>query len=134
MIDLMTAARDAFWSVMKEGVSPDLCQVLDDTPQGTQPPFLKVGTIDSEGESGKGDQLERLTVEVIAVYRGTDRGDLLAMMHAARAAIEGNRGLSSDTAHLSAPIFLKASASDASQQDGVTFVGLLNFETWAEAA
>ncbi len=134
MIDLMTAARDALWRAMKASVDPGLCQVLDDTPQGTQPPFLKVGTIDSEGESGKGDQLERLTVEVIAVYRGNDRGDLLAMMHAARIAIEGNRALSDDTAHLSPPIFLKASASDASQQDGVTFVGLLNFDIWAEAA
>ena len=125
MIDLMSAARGAVYAALAATVDPALAAVFDDVPQGTQPPFLKVGAIDSESRATKGEQLERLTVEVIAVHRGEDRGVLLAMMHAARAALDGQAVTAPDAA-LRPPRFESASASDVGP-DGVTYAGLITF-------
>lgn len=133
MIDLMSATRGAVYRALAAAVPGDLAPVYDDVPQNTPPPFVKIGSIDSENASAKGDQVELLTVEVVAVYRGEDRGVLLAMMHAARAALD-RQPITADGVAFEPPRFVVGSASDASQQDGVTYAGVLNFELYAEPA
>lgn len=131
--DLMSAARGAVFRALEAHVPPELCSVFDDLPQETKPPFLKIGAIDSENEAGKGDQVERLTVEVVAIYQGEDRGVLLAMLHAARAALD-RQSLEAAGVYFQPPRFLMASASDASATDGVTYAGIINHEVYAEPA
>jgi hypothetical protein len=133
MIDLMSAARGAVFRALAAAVSPSLCTVFDDVPQGTQPNFLKIGAIDSQNEESRSDQFERLTVEVIAIYRGQDRGVLLSMMHAGRDALD-RKQLTSDGVNFLRTRFVTASASDASKDDGVTYAGISNYEIWAEPA
>lgn len=134
MIDLMSAVRAAVGKALKDGVPADLCPVYDDVPQNTQPPFVKVGAIDTENDETKGEQFERVTVEVIAVYRGDKRSVLLAMMHAARACIDRQVLPSDETINILRARFTKGSAGDAWTGDGVTYAGIMNFEIWAEPA
>ena len=131
MFDLMSATRGAIFRALNVPAVTDIAPVYDDLPQNTQPPFLKIGSIDSDNVSSKGDQTEQLTVEVYAVYRGADRGVMMRMLHAAREAID-QQPIAADGATFGLPHFLKGSASDASPADGVTFAGIMNFEVLAE--
>ena len=76
MLDLMTATRGAVFRALKAAIPDAVAPVVDDVPQGTQPPFIMIGYIDSEATGGKSEQVERITVEVVAVYRGGARGKL----------------------------------------------------------
>ena len=78
------------------------------------------------------DQREELTVEIWAVYRGEARGDLLAMMHAARSDLDG-QPIAADGAALRPARLVNQLASDA-DQDGVTYCGLLHFTIQAQPA
>jgi hypothetical protein len=134
IVDLMGAARGAVFRALSASVPPELCQVFDDIPQGTEPNYLKLGTLDTENDESKGDQFERLTVEVFAVYRGADRGVLIAMMFAGRTALDRQKLPNASGAQFLRCRFVKGVASDASPQDGVTYAGLMHFEIWAEPA
>lgn len=88
IVDLVGAARGAVFRALIAAVPTDLCAVFDDIPQGTEPNYLKIGAIDTENDESKSGQFERITVELFAIYRGADRGVLLAMMFAGRKALD----------------------------------------------
>ena len=131
VIDLVGPTRIAVFNALEQGVDPALCAVFDDVPEGTQPNFLKIGMIDNENDESKSDQFERLLVEVLGVYRGADRGVLVAMMFAGRKAIDRQK-LTAEGVNFLRSRFVKGTTSDASPQDGVTYAGLMQFEIWAE--
>lgn len=129
LIDLAGAARAAVNDELEEAAAVTW-PVYDTVPQGTQPPFLKIGAIDTTDEGRPGEQYERITLELIGVYRGGDRGELGAAMFAARKVIDDRR-LTTTTATFACQ-FLSGSISDASKEDGVTYVALSNFELLGE--
>ncbi|WP_242140868.1 DUF3168 domain-containing protein [Sphingomonas sp. TREG-RG-20F-R18-01] len=132
-IDLMDATRAAVFRRLSEQVPNSLCPVFDDVPQNTQPPFLKIGAIDTQNEESRDGQFERLTVEIIAIYRGNNRSVLLKMMHAGRRALD-RQALNDANVNFLKTRFITASASDASKDDGVTYAGISNYEIFAEPA
>lgn len=133
IVDTVGAVRIAVFDALEAGVDSALCGVFDDLPEGTQPNFLKIGVIENENDESKGDQFERLMVEVLGVYRGADRGVLVAMMFAGRCALD-RRVLAAPDVNFLRCRFIKGVTSDASPQDGVTYAALMHFEIWAEPA
>jgi hypothetical protein len=131
-IDLLTPTQDAFYAALKQGVSPNIANVRQHVKENTPPPLLIVGTIESDDEGGKHQQLERMQVEIQSVYRGADRRVLLAIMHAARVAIM-TVGLVAEGVQFHQLKFMHATASDAAD-DGVTYAGISFFEVFCEPA
>lgn len=134
--DLLQAAQDALFAALKpiEQLSglPDGLGVYQHVPQDTEPPMIVLGQIGSASDEDKGEQVEDISAEIQCVYRGAGRAPLLAMMHAVRAALDGEPIGASD-AVFTTPRFLKAEAGDAIA-DGVTYVGLVNFQFYAQPA
>lgn len=132
-IDLMAAARGAVFRAMNEGASVQLAPVFTEVPENTQPNYFMIGDIDSDDASAKGDDdREQLQIEIISVYRGEDRGVLLAMMNAARRDLR-RQPISAPGALLRPPRWVGSSASSA-LADGVTYIGLSHFTIQAQPA
>lgn len=137
VVDLIQATQDAVFAALDAQVDPSIAPVLQHAPQGTQPPFIKIGAIDTDSQGGKGEQLEKLTVEIHSVFRGEERGPLLTMMHAARLALDSLSAsvrLSADGVDFGPMSFVSATAGDASVIDGLTYAGVSLFEVFAEPA
>lgn len=131
MTDLLLATQDAVFAALDVTPVTTLAPVFTSVPPNTQPPFVAVGLIDADlFGANKGSGVERHTVEIEFLFRGNTRRPLLAMMHAARVALE--------SATLSAPAALltdalwQASATDR-ENDGVTWHGIHRFELFAQA-
>ena len=130
-LDMLTGAQDAVVQLLREQLPDDRRgMVRHSLGQNTAPPFHLVGDISSE-DIGKGEQFEEIEVDLHTVYRGTDRGELLALMHEVHAA----------TADASIEIggalfrtrWVGAIASGAAA-DGVTYAGLTTIQIFAEPA
>ncbi|MDX5984695.1 hypothetical protein [Sphingomonas echinoides] len=133
MTDLLGAARGAFFRALNEGASGQIAPVFTEVPQDTQPNFYKIGMIESDpGDAKPDDMREELLVEIIVVYRGEDRGQLLTMMEAARSDLRG-KPITAPGAKLRPPRWAGSTSSDA-MPDGVTYVGLLHFTLHAQPA
>jgi hypothetical protein len=130
MIDLMSATQAAVFGALDDRVT--LAPVHDHVKQDTDPPFVKIGTIETISEGGKDEQAETLQVEVHTIYRGADRSALLAIMHEVREALEGQT-ITAPDASFWTPTFIGAVASEAGP-DGVTYAGISTFEVFAEPA
>jgi hypothetical protein len=131
-VDLLTPAQDALVAALKGASFAAGVQVFQNVPEGTEPPYVLVGRLTSDNQEQSGDQFELITAEVIHVYRGNQRRALLAMLHAARAAID-NQVLVATGAAFTRPRLDKAEAGEA-MPDGVTYVGIQTFEFYAEPA
>lgn len=132
-VDLLTATQGALFRALSAAIAAPDWPVYDTIPAGAQPPFTKIGPIDSSNQGAKSGQAELLTAEIQTIYRGSDRSKLTARMHAARAALDGHT-LAADGVIFQEMRWLDASASDASPQDGLTYAGISNFEVYAEPA
>lgn len=132
MIDLMSAAQEAAFKALAAAIPPELAEVYDHVPQGTEPNFVKLGAIEASNEGDKDDQRERFELEVHTIYRGADRSRLLAIMHQVRLALD-DQPLELEGVDFSTPSFLSAAASDPAS-DGVTYAGITTFEIYAEPA
>lgn len=130
MIDLMSAAQSAVFAALSAGVSA--APVRDHVKQDTQPPFVKIGAIETDNEGDKHDQRELLSVEIHTIYRGADRTALLAIMHEVREALDDVE-IAAAGASFETPNFVSSAASDAGP-DGVTYAGISIFEFYAEPA
>lgn len=131
MTDLLQATQDAIFDALNVAPVKALGPVYTNVPANTQPPFTEIGAIDAEAIGAKDAGLERHTVEVEFQWRGDTRRPLLAMMHAARTALEG-KSLTSAGAVLERPRWL-ASATDR-DDDGKTYHGIHRFELIAQPA
>ena len=132
IVDLVTPSQDAVVARLKADVPPELGSVHQHVKQDTKPPFVMVGSIDISNEGSKGSQTELVSVELHFVTRGSSRAPLLALMHAARAALEG-RELEADGVQFETPNFMGSTVSNAGP-DGVTYAGISTFEFYAEPA
>lgn len=129
MIDLLQATQDAFYAALVAGVPSERAKVLVHVKQDTTPPMVIIGAMTSENEANDG-QIERIEVEIQTIYRGGDRGELLAIMHLVRAALDGVT-ISATGVYFGKPRYLGASASDVGP-DGVTYAGISSFEVYTE--
>lgn len=132
IVDLITPTQDAVIAKLKAGVPAELGSVHQHVKQDTQPPFVMVGSIDASNEGSKGAQAEGMTVELHFVTRGPSRAPLLALMGAARAALEGEQ-LNIEGVSFETPNWLGSTVSNAGP-DGVTYAGISTFEFIAEPA
>lgn len=131
-IDMLTAAQDAIVQLLRARLPAeqrDLARasLLEDA----KPPFHLVGDIDTDNTGGKDEQAERLTADIHTVYRGTDRRELLALMHPVRVATD-DVAIVVDGVRFR--IFWLASAASTAASDGVTYAGLTTIELHAEPA
>ena len=129
-IDLITATQDAVIAAIRGVLPEDQRGIVRHTiAQDTPPPFHLVGEIDSENHGRRGEQLEQLTVTIYTVYKGSDRRQLLALMHPVRLALDET---SLEIAGVTfSSRFLGASASRAGS-DGATFSGVTEIQITAE--
>ncbi|MDF1506265.1 hypothetical protein [Roseisolibacter sp. H3M3-2] len=132
MIDLVTPVQAAALGALLADVPAELGGAVDAPKPNQAPPFNMIGAIVSSNEGGKGDQAERFEFEVHSIYRGTDRGPLLAQSHAVKAALH-NRALEADGVLLTEPQWIDGAISEAGP-DGVTFAAINTFEIYAEPA
>ena len=131
-IDLMTAAQDAVVALLRAQLPEDQRGIVRHTlQQNTLPPFHLIGDIASSNEASKGDQLEDIEVDVHTVYRGTNRRDLLAMLHQVRLATDGQT-VDTDVAHFR--FTWLGAVADGFAADGVTCAGLTTLHLSAEPA
>lgn len=134
MIDLMSAVQAAVFATLAQAIDPAVAEVFDHVPQDFEGTFIKVGAIECVNEGSKDEQGERFEVEVHTIYRGTDRGVMLAAMHQIREALD-EQPIAAPGADLDRPEFLGAAASGSpSPVDGRTYAGISTFEIYAEPA
>lgn len=130
MTDLLRATQDGIFALLNIPAVTSLAPVFTNVPPNTQPPFIEVGAIDAQEIGPKGGSIEQHAVEVEFQHRGSSRLPLLAMMTAARTAIEGQVIDPVAGALLEDPRWL-ASATDR-EEDGVTYHGIHRFELFAQ--
>ena len=133
MTDLLTATHDAVVAALEGSAAlVALAPVYSNVPPETQPPFVELGAIEAEeANPTKMPGVERHRIELAFQHRGPSRRPLLAMMQAARAALE-DRALTAAGASL-ARVKWTESATDR-EEDGVTWHGAMSFELLAQQA
>ena len=137
VVDLLEPAQDALVAALKPieqmaSLPSELVglKVYQHVPENAQPPMIIIGMMGSRPDSDKGDQLEWISAEVQTVYRGSARWPLLRLMQLVREQIEGQT-LEADNVAFEPPRLVSVEAGDAIA-DGITYVGLSNFEFGAE--
>jgi hypothetical protein len=129
-IDLMAPTQAAVFAALEAGVT--LAPVHDHVNQGTEPNFVKIGAINGTNEGAREEQREEFEVEVHSIYRGKDRGELMAIMHQVRTALDGV-AIAAEGVSFWTPEFLTQAISDAGP-DGITYAGISAFLVSAEPA
>lgn len=131
-IDMLTATQDAVIAAIRAALPEDQRGMVKHTiAQDTLPPFHLVGEIDTDNQSNRDEQFEQLTVNIYTVYRGSDRRDLLALMHPVRVALDLTTLTIAGVSFTSR--FNGASVTRAGS-DGVTFSGITQIDITAEPA
>ncbi len=131
-IDLAEAARGAVFVAIAAGLQDLDVQALDHVPQDHDGNFVQLDDIDWANEGGKRDPELRITIDIVTIYRGQNRAELLAIMHAnERALVDAE--LEADGVSLLGGRMVAGSASGAGP-DGITYAGLQTFEIFAEPA
>jgi hypothetical protein len=142
-IDLLTPAQDALFAALEpiagaasipEGLSADLggLRVFQHVPEDTAPPYIVLGNIESTDQSCRDEQASEIMAEVITVWRGHRRRELLWMMHQVRRQLN-NQPIAAAGAVFTRPTIGAEKASEAIN-DGVTYVGLSTFTFTAQPA
>lgn len=132
MVDLVEASRGALFDAIAAGLVGSGFVARDHVKQDSDPRFVQIGDIEWTNEGGKDDVTLRLIFDVVTVYRGADRAELLAVMHRNFLALHGVE-LEADGVVLRAAELIGGSASNAAS-DGVTYAGLQSFEICVEPA
>ncbi|WP_341207278.1 hypothetical protein [uncultured Sphingomonas sp.] len=132
-LDLMTGAQDAVVKLLREQLPADQREMVRHSLRKDMPtPFHLIGDITSDNAGGKAEQLEQIEVDVHTVYKGTDRRELLGLMHQVRLATD-DKIIVIDGAHFRVG-WAGAAAGGASTIDGVTYAGVTSLELYAEPA
>lgn len=136
-VDLISAASDGFFALLDGAIDADQAEVATnptpiDPKDTTERQFVVIGEINSDDEGGKDEQLEKLSVQIAVIYRGTRRSLCHALMHQVRIACEHQvpdiPGVAFNKIR-----WVGATASPAAQ-DGITHAGIVEFEVFAEPA
>lgn len=130
--DLVEAARGAVFVAIAAGLEGANAVALDHVPQDQPGNFVQLDDLDWTNEGGKRDPELRITIDVVSIYRGQDRAELLAIMHAnERSLVDAT--LTATGVSISGVDLVGGSASGAAP-DGLTYAGLQTFELFAEPA
>jgi hypothetical protein len=131
-IDLVEAARGAVFVAIEAGLADVNAVALDHVPQDQEGNFVQIDDLDWSNEGGKRDPELRITIDVVTIYRGQNRAELLAIMHANERALV-DVAIAADGVSISDVNLVGGSASGAGP-DGLTYAGLQTFELFAEPA
>jgi len=137
-VDLLTASQQAVYAALAPLAGradlPTSLQIFSHVPQDVKTPYVLIGDVDTDNNSGyPGEQEEEISIEIISVFRGTSRAPLLAIMHAVRLALH-NQPITAPSAAFETPNYLKGSAGSAASADGVTQLGIQTFKFIAQPA
>lgn len=132
-VDLWQATADGMYEVLAAAITDPATPVrqeLPENPAGSG--YILIADMDAEPSGGKFEVVDTITVDVLFVYRGDlGRRGLRALMWTARNALENAR-LAVDGVAFSPTAWV--GGNTASDKDGVTFVGVQQFEVTAEPA
>lgn len=142
-VDLLTPAQDALFAALASlagapdrpgDLSDDLAGlgVYQHLPENTQPPYIMIGTIDAEDHASRDEQASTIKAEVITVWRGNRRRELLWMMAQVRRRLN-YQSIAADGAVFTRPQIEREIASEAIA-DGVTYTGMSTFTFIAQPA
>lgn len=131
-IDLVEAARGAVFVAIAAGLGSVDAIALDHVPQDQEGNFVQIDDLDWSNEGGKQDPELRITIDLRTIYRGENRADLLAIMHANHSALT-DAPIAADGVTITGVQLLAGAASGAGL-DGLTYAGLQSFELFAEPA
>jgi hypothetical protein len=131
-VNLLLIVQDAVFAAMEAGIAPEMGGAHQHVLQDTKPPLNIIGAMEWVNQGGKDDVFGLFTVEIQSIYRGGDRAQLIRQMHAVFLALH-DQPLAGDGATLRPAAFVDASVSDVGP-DGQTYVGITNFEIYAEPA
>jgi hypothetical protein len=128
-IDAAVAVQEAFYLALSVPAVTEIAPVMQHVPEGTKPPLVRVGNIELAPEGGKGDGLDRATVQVLTYVREPSRAALYALMKEVRFALDGVE-IASPGAELSPPVF--EGQSDDLLEDGQTYEGTQVFSCFVQ--
>jgi hypothetical protein len=131
MSDLLTATQTAFYTALNVEDMTDLSPVTQHVIEDTDPPLTIIGDVSFEPIGGKDGGLDRATVEIVSIYRGSKRTDLFAIQAKARSLLD-NQPISASGAEFSKPVFVSSDVEE--MEDGVTYVGTQRFEVIVQPA
>lgn len=136
-VDLLSATSDGFFALLDAAIDAETAEVATD-PTPIEPGdtsdrrYVIIGDIGFANEGAKGEQEELLEVEIVVIYRGTQRSELHILMHLVRDALDGALPEAAGV-HFGTIDFIDG-ASSRPAADGVTRAGVLNFQVSAEPA
>ncbi len=131
-IDLVEAARGAVFVAIETGLADANAVALDHVPQDQEGNFVQIDDLDWSNEGGKRDPELRIAIDVVTIYRGQNRAELLAIMHANERALV-DVTIAASGVSISGVSLVGGSASGAGP-DGLTYAGIQTFELFAEPA
>jgi hypothetical protein len=103
---------------------------MQHVPDNTQPPIAVVADIVAEPAGGKDGGLDKMTFEIITLYRGPKRANLYSIQAAVRAKLEDVSLPAQAGAELSRPTM--ESEDDEILEDGITYLGTQRFSLFAQ--
>lgn len=136
-VDLLSAASDGVFALLDAAIGAEIAEVATNPEQrepgdATDRNVIMLGDIDVENVAGKGEQCERVTIEIIVIYRGNQRSQLQALMHLVREALEDAVPTIAGVQFESINFIGAASSPPAT--DGVTHAGIVTISLEAEPA
>lgn len=131
MSDLLTATQTAIYTALNVAPVTSLAPVTQHVIEDTDPPLVIIGDVSFEPIGGKSGGLDRATVEVVTLYRGSKRTELFAIQTAVRNALD-HQSVSASGALLSRPVFVSSEVEE--MEDGVTYMGTQRFELIVQPA
>lgn len=136
-IDLLSAASDGVFALLDAAIGADVAEVATNPEQrdpgdAADRNVVMLGDIDTDNVAGKGEQCERITIEIIVIYRGNQRSQLQALMHLVREALEDAMPVVAGVEFGSIDFLGAASSPPAT--DGVTHAGIVTISLEAEPA
>lgn len=131
MSDLLTATQAAFFTALNVASVTSLAPVTQHVIEDTDPPLVIIGDVSFEPMGGKDGGLDRATVEIVTLYRGSKRTELFAIQSAVRSALD-NQTISASGADFSKPVYVSSEVEEL--EDGVTYMGTQRFEVIVQPA
>jgi hypothetical protein len=133
IVDLFAATSDGCFALLQPAMAEINVPVGTNLPEDTTPPFVMIGNVEIlEPDSEHDEQLERVRIEIITLYRGTSRAELHAIMQAERVALDKQLPIAAGVAF--GTLRFVGGSSSGPGEDGVTHAGIIEFEVLAQPA
>ncbi|ARS29080.1 hypothetical protein KC8_17560 [Sphingomonas sp. KC8] len=135
MVLIDEAIENATYAALIAGMPTGVADVYQHVPARTAPSYVVIGKIDTENQGGK-DGIDVLgQVEIACFFEGPARAGLWAIMRAVFNALH-DQPLSADGVVFGGCRWLnnQSDPDNNPETDNVRYLGLMNFEIWAEPA